>query len=614
MTVNFDVQSKGEKQAIRELKAECAKLRSQASPPVKPGTSPSLRQSGPPLTSSAPVNTPPLPPSMLYSEKTENVALQSDIDIMGMQIGQLQEERTMLEVKCKKLDLELVSLRKELKDWKTDAVHKYVTSHRPSECSSATMEAERIARAKKSGLMGMLFRGGVAATGAAAPPNTSSVPEDLMPKMQACLEDTLLKNFQLHTNIETLGQEVTNLMDQIKCAGILKDISASATQTGIFISKPEPAPKSLLSYVWQGKHGSPEYHPVGPKPGGTSAGAMFKKTPTCSKMHQGKLWLGKVSNKHQYAVYEKISSDMLQFFGVCGPKTRLASLPVLNPFTKDDEWAKGIADGDPNFKSTFLMSKWMNGYGDIGQQFVDVIITSGSVSNPTTVSSGSKQVPLLGLMRAAAITKFVADTDFLGGTGKNAGYVIRNENGSEYAEFVKIDTGEAFSFRDTTNIERDKNLRNSQDICIANGATRNIIFSQLTADQKKEFLQTMSRIITTPASDFDLIVRRNGLFGASISEPDIITLTDTLKARQYLMITLYGQDIAMYLQDLQATATLHIQDTIQKASASQGIQELIDKVRSALDLANTPPAPETTLPPPNVRRTTTKTEQPLHPP
>ncbi|KAH3760298.1 hypothetical protein Pelo_7873 [Pelomyxa schiedti] len=419
----------------------------------------------------------------------------------------------------------------------------------------------------------------------------------------------LLENKTLRMALET------SISANKKCVGILKDARAAAMQTRTVIGNPEPAPHSFLNYMWQGKHGPSEYRPVGPKPGGTSAGAMFEKTPTClRRTHKAKLWLGKVSNKHRYSIYEKISSDMLQFFGVYGPKTRLASLPVLNPFTEADVWATSIANGDPSFKSTFLMSKWMDGYNDIGERFVDAIITSGSVPNPTTVYSGEKQVPLRGFMRAAAITKFVADTDFLGGTGKNAGYVIHNENGTEYAEFVKIDTGEAFSFRETTNIERDRNLRNSQDICIANGATRHLVFAQLTADQKKEFLQTMSRIITTPAQDFDLLVRRNGAFGTCISESDILTLTDTLKSRQYLMVTLYGQDIAMYLQDLQAVDTLHMQGTIQKAAAiCEGVQSIQNTIDQLEDVTLRRPVPILT-PGEQPMQSTSTQQQPGYPP
>ncbi|KAH3760453.1 leucine-rich repeat protein [Pelomyxa schiedti] len=409
------------------------------------------------------------------------------------------------------------------------------------------------------------------------------------------------ENKSLQTALETSVSVCT------KCVSIMKDIHDSALQTGIFISKPVPAPPSLLNFVWAGKHNSPEYVPVAEKPGGVSPGAIYEKKPTCLKPHQGKRWLGKVSNRPRYTVYEKISSDMLQFFGVCGPKARLATLPVLNPFTMNHEWAKEIAKTEP--KATFFMSKWIDGYTDIGQPFIDAIITTGSTPTDIAISSdgSTKSLPLRGFMRAAAVTKFVADTDFLGGSGKNAGYVIRNENGKQYAQFVKIDTGEAFSFRDTTNIESAKNLRHSQDICIANGATRNILFTQLNAEQKTEFLQTMAQIITAPASVFELLVHREEKFKPAFLDSEVITLTDMLKERQRLMITLYGQDIAKYLEALQLAATLHTQDTIQKTEASQNLQETIDSVRAVLEKAiasattstdsQPPVAPSPTIPP-----------------
>eukprot|EP01105_Mastigella_eilhardi_P016146 TRINITY_DN3696_c0_g4_i1.p1 TRINITY_DN3696_c0_g4~~TRINITY_DN3696_c0_g4_i1.p1 ORF type:complete len:908 (-),score=317.40 TRINITY_DN3696_c0_g4_i1:1487-4210(-) len=203
LSLNEEVQRKNDKQLIRELKGDVLRLRqalSRMQEEDSAGGSNSNSGTAPSTTSPASVS------ARCKSPETPEV-LHQDITVLGTRIGVMQEEKTVLEIRCKRLEGELVALRDDLKTWKSDVVEACVTHFKTGERSSFQMDIDRAQRAKKTGIMSTLFRGS----------SISQVPgltEELVAKMQGVLEEVLLKNFQLHNDIASISNQVGQLLEE----------------------------------------------------------------------------------------------------------------------------------------------------------------------------------------------------------------------------------------------------------------------------------------------------------------------------------------------------------------------------------------------------------------
>lgn len=133
---------------------------------------------------------------------------------------------------------------------------------------------------------------------------------------------------------------------------------------------------------------------------------------------------------------------------------------------------------------------------------------------------------IVGTMHALAVGKFIGDCDFVGGSGENAGFVLRPGTGlrlrlrdmvgvvtrdfgwrhimfaaTPMADFVKIDPGSAFNFTGTSTMEQSKNLTYSKDISLGNSLAANVRFNSLTPSQRDEFLEAMLSIVATSGKE-----------------------------------------------------------------------------------------------------------------
>src|SRR5262249_13720995 len=159
-----------------------------------------------------------------------------------------------------------------------------------------------------------------------------------------------------------------------------------------------------LELVWKGKKDTtlPVYTPVAAKEKGAFVGSIYEKEklPTMPEKRSKprSRWLGKLGmsntalTRDQYqsisrmhrgtnrdAVKEKIASDFyyvlacVSGFAFDVPKARLAELPIINDFTKENSLAQAIIielnrGRRPEAVVTnaiHILSKWVNGYQDL---------------------------------------------------------------------------------------------------------------------------------------------------------------------------------------------------------------------------------------------------------
>ena len=136
------------------------------------------------------------------------------------------------------------------------------------------------------------------------------------------------------------------------------------------------------------------------------------------------------------------------------PQHRLAVLPRMNQFTRDNALAIALDDeiraANPgSTRGLFILSQWVAEYRDLadlggclreqapavvgavagdlpeGRPFM-ACLEEGWVPQSVRLERGVV-VPILGLMEVLAASRLLADTDVLGGGGKNAGFVVERD-------------------------------------------------------------------------------------------------------------------------------------------------------------------------------------------
>jgi hypothetical protein len=175
-------------------------------PPARSPSSNSLnnfeRNSPPSTPSSSTTSTPhSLTPSNSYNQLpleslrlSNRASLKEDISVQTLQqeinalvstIGELQADKWKVEEKLNLLQ-ETVQILKTDNEKKESIIKNYVVNTKVQGRTTPEMEAIKMERANKPGIMGSLFRG-----------SQGNMPNDVMQKMTSVLEDTLLKNIQL---------------------------------------------------------------------------------------------------------------------------------------------------------------------------------------------------------------------------------------------------------------------------------------------------------------------------------------------------------------------------------------------------------------------------------
>lgn len=169
------------------------------------------------------------------------------------------------------------------------------------------------------------------------------------------------------------------------------------------------------------------------------------------------------------ALAEKMAADLYTYlsegnYGVA--KTRLAELPIKNPYTEQNSFTQAlyaeINEGRKEYidDGVYVLSKWVKNYQDLGKlkncmlgdeqkAFIN-FLNEGKL--PEYIILNGKKLPLFGLMDILAAGRLLGDTDVLGGGGNNAGIEILYAAGEAIAvRVVKIDPGFAFNFRGLEN-------------------------------------------------------------------------------------------------------------------------------------------------------------------
>ena len=321
--------------------------------------------------------------------------------------------------------------------------------------------------------------------------------------------------------------------------------------------------------VWGGKYtregATPTFVPVAKKEAGSSVGFVAEKEHTKpGAADVRKRWMAKFGLPDAEAtvsetltsrrrdlqrtvitsIKEKIAADVYTMLGHGAfyvPKHRLAKLPVINDFTRDNELAVAsmqalnrhrTADEPQISHGVHIMSKWLGGYQDlehlkdcvIGDTQADFMVFLQQGRIPETVVVDGKAVPLVGMMEVLATSRLLADADVLGGGGKNAGFVIeRDATGAPTAvRVVKIDAGESFNFYGVNNqfvqslARRPAGIKLSdkRDIQFGNAQPMVVRWELLSPVQQQIFTQTLHKglvYLKNPAN-LDLLIQRGGEF------------------------------------------------------------------------------------------------------
>lgn len=298
----------------------------------------------------------------------------------------------------------------------------------------------------------------------------------------------------------------------------------------------------------------PDYQPIANKPGGTASGFVVRSAKDrrfIAKMGVSGDELGADVRAMSITwrrtvlscVWEKIAADVYALLGrgkIYVPKHRLAKLNILNAFSRQNMLTTALFDvinqgrprGERITQGVHLLSSFMARYkdikaleacmvnpGDAPQPFM-VCLEAGMV--PQYALIDDQVVPIIGLMDIMAAAQLMADTDVLGGSGMNAGFVIeRGDDGSPLAvRMVKIDAGNAFVFETDGNFFNEGKLKDPKDMQFANNGST-IKWANLVDQQKQRFLHAFKQglAILTNQRLVDFIVQRRGLFDRAVSYP-----------------------------------------------------------------------------------------------
>ena len=300
------------------------------------------------------------------------------------------------------------------------------------------------------------------------------------------------------------------------------------------------------------------FTPSGPKPGGAAIGTLYEKDRTNPKSYHKpkKKWLGKTGDAvmgiysktfsspqeikdergmNNEVLLEYVANNMYRVLGdgyFETSKMRLSYLPVMNKFLKNHALAKIYAYEKKISHSLRIMSKWVDGYHDLGElkvkdkdtiiSFMDYIRKYKKPPKLVIEPEENQEIELEGIMGVLAAATSLADIDVLGRTGKNTGFIIeRDEKGKMIrARVIKIDPGYAFSYDEIAKIKNEKKLKNPKDIVIETTHSIIIEWENLSEKQKEEFLEVKRQNLEIIKDEkiLEYIFFREGKFDKSETE------------------------------------------------------------------------------------------------
>ncbi len=349
--------------------------------------------------------------------------------------------------------------------------------------------------------------------------------------------------------------------------------------------------------IYTGKSGKKlDFEAVAEKAGGCALGTLFKKSE--------KQWLGKVGEPkgalrndpltirsrtkkelNLDTIREKLAYDLYQELGrglFLVPKTRLSQQPIMDKFNTTHflaiEWVRqGIQD------SLRIMCRFIEGYQDFqkaqtldgGEPITFMEYIKRHHRPPETLlTPQGKSVPLQGIMSLLAVSRCLADTDVLGGSGGNAGFIWIYE-GQEIkgAQVVKIDPGEAFRFKRDPEQEKvsinwvintqeylghpDYHLKDLRNLQTSNNNRETVIvWSNLTPSEQEEFLAALfnaNRYLESKEV-LHLLFYREGSFNRSETEMIPEEIARSIQAEMTIWIK---NQLLIYANDLKEFKQAH---------------------------------------------------------
>ena len=198
------VQTRKNVQLIRELKGELARVQQNAASAASAASA--LPAVAAPAAAAAAAQTPVARASVDVGGGDGAVVSTADFEELGVHLGQLAEEKFVAEQRCERLQARVDELEHELARWKSSTVQGYITAQlsrtesmlprTPTVAASSTPSSPGTTDSGAGGGFGRwLFRRSASASPSPAAPSTLS--DEMMGKMQAIVEDTLVKNIQL---------------------------------------------------------------------------------------------------------------------------------------------------------------------------------------------------------------------------------------------------------------------------------------------------------------------------------------------------------------------------------------------------------------------------------
>ena len=149
------------------------------------------------------------PPSQRRSAEDLNASsVPQDIAALGKKVGDLQKRNFQLEEHIKQLRAKIQKYRQELEK-KNKVIHQHLANLTTEGRSTASMDVNRKQRSRESGVMSKLF---------GSREGETELQTQINAKMTRVLEDTILKNVQLQSDMEIMGNEIMKLEGELKQA------------------------------------------------------------------------------------------------------------------------------------------------------------------------------------------------------------------------------------------------------------------------------------------------------------------------------------------------------------------------------------------------------------
>lgn len=197
-----------------------------------------------------------------------------------------------------------------------------------------------------------------------------------------------------------------------------------------------------------------------------------------------------------------------------------------------------------------LVSSSIDGYHNVGEEFVDTIENEHLL--PRHIKYGEESLPIRGLGEVAALSRVLGDNDWIGGSGGNLGYVIRENAEGRYAQVVMVDPGQSFT------LEHDPDSLNRNFGISAQGNPNLVEFDLLCDEHKIEFLHTLHTLSTKTEEELKLALTTNKEHQSEVqqfidmsvfaeqAETYIDTMTQKIQNNIAANMRIYQQDILHY--------------------------------------------------------------------